>query len=136
VSVPAAKRIRPLPVLCLVGMGAGVLMSIAGALWSVLGTGRMVYSPEQAKQLEQASTTYHAATLGRTPEGSVLPGAETAEGRKAAVAAARHKYNQARAELESARFARDQLGKWLIVAGLGGIVFFGIGYVASRKDRE
>jgi hypothetical protein len=132
------KRIRPLPILCLVGIAAGVLVVVAGALWPMLGVGHSVYTPEQAKKWELANTAVHAATLGRGPDGSVLPGADTPEGRQAAVAAAKKKYGyeEARAELESARFAQDQLGKWLIGAGLAATVVFGIGYVASRNEGE
>src|SRR5262245_58267368 len=86
-SVPTSKRLRPLSIFCLVGVGAGVLLIVAGAVWSTLDAGRMMYSPEQAKEWEQAGAAFHSATSGHAPDGSKLPG--TPEEREKLISAAR-----------------------------------------------
>jgi hypothetical protein len=132
--VPADKRTRLLPVFCLVGVGAGVLLAVVGGLWSTILAGRTIYTPAQAEEWEKAGKDFHSATIGRTAEGGVLP-SDPAE-RDKIVAAARQRYQKAQEELDSARFAQNELGWWLAAFGLAAIASFGIGYIASRRDAE
>jgi hypothetical protein len=135
---PAAKppRSSAAAILCLVGCAAGVLVLLAGIGWSLFGSGRAVYTEEQAQEHRAAGVALHAATSGHVgegePTGPPVPRAE----REASVAAARERFEKAEAELKSARFAQNALGKWLITAGLAAAVAFGVGYVASRRNSE
>jgi hypothetical protein len=132
--VAADTRTRPLPVICLVGVAAGVVLVAVGLAWPLLNPGRKLYTPAQAAEWEQAGAALHAATSGHAADGSRLP-ADPAE-REKIIAAARQRYEKAQGELESARFAQNELGTWLIGIGLAAVIAFGIGYAVSRRDAE
>jgi hypothetical protein len=123
----------PMAVICMLGIGVGVLAVIAGVAWAVLGGGRMMYTQEQAKEYSSAASALHSATSGHDHSGGADKGPAT--DRDAAVAAARERFDRAEAALKSAKFAQNELGAWLMGLGLAVTVAFGIGYVASRGDQ-
>ncbi len=129
-----AKSQRRTALVCLIGASAGAVFMIAGGVWSALGGGRVVYSPEQAEEYEAASTALHAATSGHVHEAEDAEHVEGTLDRKAAVAAARQRFDRAQAALETARFAQHRLGPWLIGIGLAAAIAFGIGYWASQGN--
>lgn len=117
----------------LAGLCVGVAVLIAGVVWSVWGSGRVMYSPEQAQEFEAAGAALHAATMGHeSHDGHEHEPPPADVDREALVAKARARYERAQATLESARFANNQLGKWLAGVGLAASLAFGIGYLSSR----
>lgn len=131
-STVTAKQPRRLaPLLCLIGCGLGAMLVIAGAVWSIFGSGQAFYSPDQAKEWEEASAAWHAQTIGHAHQHS--PGAGGDTDREAAVAAARARFEKADAALQRARFAKNRLGPLLEWIGLAGTIAFGVGYLACRS---
>lgn len=130
----AAKKSKSLlSVVCLFGAVAGVLLAVAGVLWSIVGGGRMMYSDEDAQEYQEAYAEAHAATIAHGDDhGHAAP----TEDRQSKVAAARERFDRARAKRDSARFAQNDLGFWLLGAGLAAAVAFGVGYVAASRDNE
>lgn len=122
--------------ICLIGGGAGALVIAAGMLCSTFGAGRLLYTADDAKEYEAASSGLHAATSGHSYEEGHGEHAAPAGDRKAAVAAARQRFERAQATLETARFAQQRLGPWLIGTGLAATIIFGIGYLASRGESD
>jgi hypothetical protein len=122
-------------------MGAvlGIALMALGLAWPLIGGGRLMYSPEQAKEFQDASAALHAATSGHahaegeTPEEHAQPAAADPAERDALVAAARSRFQQAEATLETARFAQNNLGHWFTGVGLAAAIAFGIGYGLSQR---
>ncbi len=132
-TVKPQQSRRLAPLVCLVGCGLGALVMVAGAAWSMFGGASMAYSPEQAKEWEEASAAWHSATIGHTDEHS--PEAKAAPGdREATVAAARERFQRADDELKHARFVKNSLGSVLVWTGLAIAAAFGVGYLASRAE--
>ena len=116
---------------CLIGCGLGVLLILAGVGWSKLGVTRIVYSPEQAKEWEEAQAALHAASSDHNHEDSTPPEAPEANP-DAVMSAARERFERADAELQSARFVKDRLGPLLTVIGLAAAGAFGVGSLLAR----
>jgi hypothetical protein len=127
------KSRRPAALACLLGCGLGVLLIVAGAAWSNLGGARMVYSPEQAKEWEEAHAAWHAASSGHTHDHATSPAASEGN-HDAALETARERFERADAELESARFMKDRLGGLMIWIGLAVAGAFGVGYLLAGSD--
>jgi multidrug efflux pump subunit AcrA (membrane-fusion protein) len=120
----------------LAGSALGAALLISGVAWSTLAGGRAVYSVEQADEYEAAATALHAATSGHAAAGSPPVAAASAAAREAAVAAARERFDRARSTLDSARFAQNELGKWLMGIGLAAVIAFGVGYLTSQGESD
>jgi hypothetical protein len=124
--------------LCAVGAAGGLVLMAVGLAWPAIGGGRMLYSETQAKEYQDASAALHAATSGhvhadREPhDHASRPPVGPAE-REAQVAAARERFQQAEAKLETARFAQNSLGHWFTGVGLAAAIAFGIGYGLSQR---
>jgi hypothetical protein len=128
---PKSRRIAGL--VCLAGLGLGLVMTAAGAAWSVLAGGKTLYSDEQAQEWDEASAAWHAATVGHA-HGDSTKAVDHPHDRDDSVAAARERFRRADAALKSARFARDRLGPLLIWIGLAAAGAFGVGYLVTRSD--
>ena len=131
VPQPLTRRRPLLPRACLVGIVVGAIVALAGASWSTLRPGRLVYTPEQAQEYQDA----YAAASGHPPRGEA-PASPATDDRDVLVAQARERFERAQAELDSARFVQNQLGKWLVGVGLVIMVVFGIVYATSRGPAD
>jgi hypothetical protein len=133
-SVNQQKPRQPAAIACLVGCGFGMLLILTGIGWSSFGGARLVYSPEQAKEWEEAHAAWHAASSGHVHAHS--PGMSTAGDPDANLAAARERFERADAELQSARFVKNRLGFLLLWTGLAVAGAFGVGYLIVRGDQN
>ena len=115
---------------CLAGLVVGLTLTLGGGAWSTFGSGREVYSLEEAKEYEAAAGAMHAATIPHDPKHG---GAEGQGGKEPPpLAEARERFARAKAALDNARFAQDKLGPWLVGIGLAATTVFGIGYWTAR----
>ena len=124
---------------CAIGAVLGIALMALGLAWPLIGGGRLMYSPEQAKEYQDAGAALHAATSGHahgegeTPEEHAKHAEVDPAERDAQVAAARERFQQAEATLETARFAQNNLGHWFTGVGLAAAIAFGIGYGLSQR---
>jgi hypothetical protein len=114
------------PLLCVAGIGVGLLLIVCGLFWRTATTQESFWTEEQAREYKAASDALHAH--GET--GGAAP-AEAGE-LNPEVAAARERFAQIQAELEEAQFARDKVGPLLVQIGLATAVAFGVGYLVTR----
>jgi hypothetical protein len=124
---------------CAFGAVFGIALMALGLAWPLIGGGHLWYSPEQAKEYQDASAALHAATSGHTHADGETPEERAGHAevdlaeRDAQVAAARKRFQEAEATLETARFAQNNLGHWFTGVGLAAAIAFGIGYGLSQR---
>jgi hypothetical protein len=102
-----------------------MLLVIAGVGWGTLTDEKSFWTVEQAKEFAAASDALHAHRSG---DHSHAP-AEHDE----ASEAARERFERIAAELERARYQRDEIGPLMIKVGLAAAIAFGIGYGLSQR---
>jgi hypothetical protein len=123
---------------CLAGLLAGLLVTLAGLAWMVLAKPSHVWSPEQAAELKAAGDALHAARSrdpGEAQQGQQATPQAAGDASQAppALAAAQARFDRIDAELESARTGRQRTGTWLLRLGLAAMVLFGVGYLSTRE---
>jgi hypothetical protein len=121
----AARRWAPGA--CLTASAVGAVLIIVGLAWKSATSPATFWSPEQAKELQEASDAMHDHTVHGDHEEA---GGEHPDHSSAA----RQRLDRIQAELEQARFARDRVGPLLVTVGLAVAVAFGIGYLVSRGE--
>ena len=117
---------RFLPACCLALLVAGCVVIAIGAAWPSVVTPSMVWSNEQADELQQAAAAFHNS------RGEAA--AATRAGRDGAKVRelTEQKYNRLKNELEAAQNIRSNWGTWVIAGGFGLTTLGGLGYLACR----
>jgi hypothetical protein len=123
-KAPAESGIRWAPVICMAGAAFGVGMLLVGLVWKSATSPETFWTAEQAKEFEAASAALHA-TRDEAGHSHAVPSDE-----------ARQRFALISAELERARYARDELGPLLTKLGLATAVAFGIGYLIASRDSD
>jgi hypothetical protein len=103
----------------------GVLLVIAGVGWGTLTDKKSFWTEEQAKEFAAASDAMHAHRSGEHSHAPAEHG-DVSD-------VARERYERIAAELERARYQRDEVGPLLIKVGLAAAIAFGIGYGLSQR---
>lgn len=122
-----APKNRLLTTVCLAVLVIGLLVIAVGIAWPKIVTPAMVWSPEQAEELQRAGDAFHAAREQTRPESA---GAGDPQATPRALAEKR--YNRLKADLEVAQQVRSHWGQWVVAAGFGLTIASGLGYLASR----
>jgi hypothetical protein len=122
--MPTTGR-RRLPILFAVGLCAGVIAVLAGAMWMTFVTPTSVWSQQQAEEFDAANAALHAV---RAKYGAAVESA-AAQGE---VAAAQHRFNRIESQLESARYAHERWGTWISAGGLAIAAICGLGLLSVR----
>lgn len=119
---------RFLPACCLALLVVGCVVIAIGVAWPSVVTPSMVWSDEQAEELQQAAAAFHNS------RGEAA--AATRSGRDGAKMKelTEQKYNRLKNELEAAQRIRSDWGTWVIAVGFGLTTLGGLGYLASRGN--
>lgn len=115
---------------CLAVLFAGLVTVAVGIAWPRIVTPAMVWSPEQAEELQRAGDAFHAAREQTRP----IEGQESATGDPGVTprALAEMRYNRLKADLEAAQEVRTHWGQRVVAAGFGLTIVGGLGYLATR----
>lgn len=114
---------------CLAVLFAGLLTVAVGIAWPKIVTPAMVWSPEQAEELQRAGDAFHAAREQTRP----IEGHESAgDSQTTPRALAEMRYNRLKADLEAAQKVRTHWGQRVVAAGFGLTIVGGLGYLAAR----
>ncbi len=115
------------------GIAIGIVLIVIGVAWPKIITPAMVWSPEQADELQRAGDAFHAAREQTRPiEGQEL--AASSDPQASPRALAEKRYNRLKADLEAAQVVRTHWGQRLVAAGFGLTVVGGLGYLATRES--
>jgi len=109
----------------------GLVVTIIGVAWPKIVTPAMVWSPEQAEELQRAGDAFHAAREQTRP----IEGQESAasgDPQTTPRALAEKRYNRLKADLEAAQMVRTHWGQRVVAAGFGLTIVGGLGYLATR----
>ena len=118
---------------CLAVLVVGLLTVAVGIAWPKIVTPAMVWSPEQAEELQRAGDAFHAAREQTRPiEGQESAGAGDPQATPRALAEKR--YNRLKADLEAAQQVRTHWGQRVVAAGFGLTIVGGLGYLAARGN--
>jgi hypothetical protein len=103
---------------------AGILLIVVGFAWPYVLPQEMVWSEEDALQLNEAQEAAHAASIGHDHS---LPHTHAHDEEKAArLSESRERYQELASELEKARSLQQMGGRYLMtvgtVAALGGLL--------------
>ncbi len=125
-NAPAEDGRRWAPVLCVAGAAFGVGMLIVGLAWKSATTPETFWTAEQAKEYEAASAAVqHQPVRDEAGHSHAAPSEQ-----------ARQRFAHISAELEHARYARDEVGPLLVKFGLAAAIAFGVGYLMTRGDSD
>lgn len=109
----------------------GLILIVIGVAWPKIVTPAMVWSPEQAEELQRAGDAFHAAREQTRPiEGQESTQAGDPQATPRALAEKR--YNRLKADLEAAQMVRTHWGQRVVAAGFGLTIVGGLGYLAAR----
>lgn len=119
---------RLLPACCLALIVIGCVIIGVGIAWPSVVTPSMVWSNEQAEELQQAAAAFHssrgeAAAIARSGGDGVKVRELTEQ-----------KYNRLKSELEAAQRVRSDWGTWVIAGGFGLTSLGGLGYLFMRGN--
>lgn len=117
-----------LPACCLALLVVGCVVIGIGAAWPSFVTPSMVWSEQQAEELQQAAAAFHSAR--GEAAAATRSGGDGARVRELT----EQKYNRLKNELEAAQRIRSHWGTWVIAAGFGLTTLGGLGYLASRGN--
>lgn len=117
-----------LPACCLALLVCGIAVIGVGVAWPSVVAPSMVWSDEQAEELQQAASAFHAAR--GEAAAATRSGGDGAKVRELT----EQKYNRLKNELEAAQNIRSNWGTWVIAAGFGLTTLGGLGYLASRGN--
>lgn len=129
----AAPKNRWWTTACLAGLVLGLLVIAVGIAWPKVVTPAMVWSPEQAEELQRAGDAFHAAREQNRPVDGSHP-ASGAGGAATPRELAEKRYNRLKGDLEAAQSIRTHWGQWVVAAGFGLTIACGLGYLATRGD--
>lgn len=113
----------------LAGMIAGVILTVGAWSWMVFSKPANVWSLKQAAEFKAANDAVHTARSGGRH-------GEDLDGNKPDpryLAAAQARLERIASDLDRARSARDNWGKWGAAAGLALTIACGLGYLATRR---
>jgi outer membrane murein-binding lipoprotein Lpp len=122
---PATAQSTWGPIFCLAAAAVGVLLVIAGVGWGALTDEKSFWTEEQAREFAAASDALHAHRSGEHSHAHAEHD-EASEG-------ARERFERIAADLDRARYQRDEIGPMLIKVGLAATIAFGIGYGFSQR---
>lgn len=122
-----------LAVASLAGLVLGLVIVAIGLAWPKIVTPQMVWSPEQAEELQRAADSFHAAREQNRPVEGQASGQEGAAALSPR-ALAEQRYNRLKNDLEAAQSVRTDWGQWVVAAGFGLTIAGGMGYLAVRGD--
>lgn len=118
---------------CLAVLVIGLLIVAVGVAWPKIVTPAMVWSPEQAEELQRAGDAFHAAREQTRPiQGQQSAGAGDPQATPRALAEKR--YNRLKADLDAAQQVRTHWGQRVVAAGFGLTIVGGLGYLATRES--
>lgn len=117
------------PRLCLAGAIVGVCALAVGLVWKSTTSPATFWSREQAEEFAAASDALHG-------ERGAKPHTHDAEAGDPAAEAARQRFDRIQAQLERARYARDEVGPLLTKIGLAAAIAFGIGYLITHGESD
>jgi hypothetical protein len=117
--------------ICLAILAMGLILIVIGVAWPMIVTPAMVWSPEQAEELQRAGDAFHAAREQTRPiEGQ--ESAQTGDPQASPRALAENRYNRLKADLEAAQKVRTHWGQRVVAVGFGLTIVSGLGYLAAR----
>lgn len=128
----AAKAMMRVP-LSVIAITAGITLIVCSVLWPRLFVTEWVWDQDQAKQYREAGVELHR--LSHQHGGSPTDRDRDGEEEDAELAAARKRYEQMTAQLESARSWRDSPAAWMKWAGVS-IALVGVFATLALGGRE